>query len=99
MISSQWGGSPMIWCLCSGRKRLVFSVSIAISFFCGGIEVDLVLEWDQNWLDFGDGVETNLVFTCGIEIDLVFASGSNFDCVSCGGQNRLRFSKFDLIPV
>ena len=40
-------------------------------FLCGGIEIDLILEWGSNWLDFISGVKINLIFVRGIEIDRV----------------------------
>ena len=89
MTSFQYGGSALIWFLCSGRKWLVFSVRIEINcfFVTGhsfrldvrvGIKIDLISV-------------ISLVFMCGIEIDLVLASGSNLTCFLCGGQNRLWF--------
>ena len=31
-------------------------------FLCGDIEIDLILEWGSNWLDFNGGVEINVIF-------------------------------------
>ena len=40
-------------------------------FFCRGIEIDLILEWGSNWLDFSAGVEVNFIIVWEIEFDFV----------------------------
>ena len=53
-------------------------------FLCRGIELDLVLEWDRNWLDFSDGVQINLSFLWGSNLTGSQCRGRNgfFLCVS-----------------
>ena len=48
---------------------------------CGGIEINLILDWGSNWLDFSSGVEINLTSVHRIEIDRVcvaFTSNRSF---------------------
>ena len=90
-------GSMLTFFLCRDRNWLGFCVVVTKSlvlvcgskftwFFCGGIEIDLVLEWGSN--DLGSGVEMNLIFGLGIESQLVFVFGSKMTCLSDGDWNR-----------
>ena len=79
MTSFQCGGSALIWFLWSGRKRLVFSVWIEISW--------VFVSGHRNLLNIRAGIKIDLISV----INLVLASGSNLTCFMCGGQNRLRF--------
>ena len=48
------------------EKHLVLVFGSKLNWFlCEGIEVDLILEWGSNWLDFSSGVETNLTLCEG----------------------------------
>ena len=54
-------------------------------FLCGGIEIDLILEWGSNWLDFSSGVDiiwflcegSNLSFCCSVGIVTCFLRGGS----------------------
>ena len=67
------------------EKYLVLVCASKLTWFlCGGIEIDLTLEWRSNCLGFSSGVEINvflydrilLVFGVGLEIDLFLPGGS-----------------------
>ena len=55
-------------------------------FLCERIEINLILEWGSNWLDFCNGVEMNLISVPGSEFDLVLMLGSKVTCFLCGGS-------------
>ena len=58
---------------------------------CGDIEIDLILEWGSNWLDFNGGVEINVIFVGGIEFDFVLVLGSKVTCFWCGGSESTAY--------
>ena len=62
-------GSELAWFLRGDREILCRSKLTWL--LCGGIEIDLLLEWGSNGLDCSSGVESNLIFVGGIEFDLV----------------------------
>ena len=83
------------------RNWLDFTVGIEVDLtsaqgwkltwcLCGGIDLDLILEWGSKLHNFSSGVEINLIFVWGIEVDWVFVFMSKVTLSSCGG------SKFDV---
>ena len=89
----------MTWSQSRDRNRLGFWVEIqkflvlargskSFWFLCGGIEIDLILEWVSIWHDFSSGVESNLIFVWGIKLDLVLVLGSKLTCFLCGGSKK-----------
>ena len=60
-----------------------------------GSEIDLILGWGSNWLDFSSGVEINLISVWGIESYLVLVLGSKVTCFLSGGSKlTVRGPKF-----
>ena len=60
-------------------------------FLCGGIKINLILEWGSAWLHFSSGVEITLIFAWGIEFDLVLVLVSKSTCFLSGGSKLTRF--------
>ena len=56
-------GLELTCCLRGGRKILAFSVRVETNMvWCGGIEVDFILEWGLNRFDISSDVEINYIF-------------------------------------
>ena len=81
MTSFQCSGLALIWFLRTGRKWLVFSVSIEITgFLFKGFEIELILEWWWKWTWVQWCGRNQLGFYVRDRIDLVLALGSNLTC-------------------
>ena len=98
----------MTWLHCRYRKWRGFCMRVVnylvlvcgsklTWFLCGGIEIELILEWgsgltwnyldvcvrDRIWLGFSVGIESDLFFVRGIEIDVC---GPELTCSKCNDR-------------
>ena len=83
ITSSQCGGSALIWCSCSGRKQLVFSVSIEISSFS--------VSGHRNRLGIRVGIKLDLISVMRSKLTWFLRAGLKLTCFYCRDRTWLVF--------